>query len=53
MTAVDEQLPVPPELTAEDREWVRGHLELAGWRPPHPGKPPIDTSWLITEKIRG
>lgn len=47
-------LPVPPELTDDDCDWVREHLELAGWRTPDPGMlPPVaDTSWLTLEKIR-
>lgn len=45
-------LPVPPELTDDDCDWVRAHLELSGWRPPGPGRPPADTSWLTMEEIR-
>jgi hypothetical protein len=47
-------LPVPPELTDEDCEWVREQLELSGWQAPEPGmKPPVlDTSWLTTTTIR-
>lgn len=46
---------LPPELTDDDRSWVRQHLELAGRTPiqPGPGKPPVDTSWLVMTKIRG
>ena len=50
----DVDLAVPPELTAEDRDWVRRHLEMAGWQAPRSGAlaPVLDTSWVTLEKIR-